>query len=379
MSWLSDASNSVSNAWNNIPAVGQSVVGGATLGLNGLLAGPLTNLWNGNGFNLSDNSPADATTPYTDQSTGTPPAFIQDYNPTSMSEVPAYLQEQAANSSGINALRSNASNPGSSPWATAAMNQGQTQTNNAIDKGVASAAGQTNAANSALAMQGGLSEGAREHNAEAGEKSAMSMSQGLNQSNAMNNLGIQTQDQSNKLNELGQLTNAEGQQVAGFMGAKNADTQNTINENQAQNAYNMNLYGINAQTAAANNNSAAVAQSAPKGIFGGGGCFITTAMCGHFGLADDCTELETLRKFRDSFMTENEERKEDVKEYYRLAKKYASQLAEIEDSDFWSTVRSFIDLAVAQIQADKKDEAYLTYKDLVTFVELMVIAEKEMH
>lgn len=51
----------------------------------------------------------------------------------------------------------------------------------------------------------------------------------------------------------------------------------------------------------------------------GGGCFLTTACVEHKGLPDDCVELETLRRYRDRMVQEDEAFRSKVLEYYRNA------------------------------------------------------------
>lgn len=48
-------------------------------------------------------------------------------------------------------------------------------------------------------------------------------------------------------------------------------------------------------------------------------CFITTAVCEALNKEDDCEELMTFRKFRDEYMQETDQRKDLVKEYYKIA------------------------------------------------------------
>lgn len=48
-------------------------------------------------------------------------------------------------------------------------------------------------------------------------------------------------------------------------------------------------------------------------------CFITTAVCGSFGKADDCFELTTFRKFRDEWLTAQPDGKSLIAEYYAVA------------------------------------------------------------
>lgn len=50
-----------------------------------------------------------------------------------------------------------------------------------------------------------------------------------------------------------------------------------------------------------------------------GGCFLTTACCKYKGLPDDCAELETLRRFRDTYLKETEYGSELIRAYYESA------------------------------------------------------------
>lgn len=52
---------------------------------------------------------------------------------------------------------------------------------------------------------------------------------------------------------------------------------------------------------------------------GGAGCFITTAAVGAVGLSDDCWELATLRRFRDTVLLPDADGRQLVADYYRLA------------------------------------------------------------
>lgn len=58
-----------------------------------------------------------------------------------------------------------------------------------------------------------------------------------------------------------------------------------------------------------------------KGVAGvlGGGCFITTAVCGSLGKADDCAELTAFREFRDNWLAYQPDGEALVGEYYRIA------------------------------------------------------------
>jgi hypothetical protein len=50
-----------------------------------------------------------------------------------------------------------------------------------------------------------------------------------------------------------------------------------------------------------------------------GGCFLTTACTEAAGLADDCTELEVLRQFRDGYLVRQPNGPLLIREYYQVA------------------------------------------------------------
>jgi len=56
------------------------------------------------------------------------------------------------------------------------------------------------------------------------------------------------------------------------------------------------------------------------------GCFITTACCETLGLADDCFELRTLRRYRDDVLANKPGGVADIAAYYRLAPLILAQL-----------------------------------------------------
>jgi hypothetical protein len=50
-----------------------------------------------------------------------------------------------------------------------------------------------------------------------------------------------------------------------------------------------------------------------------GGCFLTTACVEHMGLRDDCHELTTLRRFRDTYLITRADTRSLVAQYYCAA------------------------------------------------------------
>lgn len=68
-----------------------------------------------------------------------------------------------------------------------------------------------------------------------------------------------------------------------------------------------------------------------QGRAAGEECFLTTACCEALGLADDCFELRTLRRFRDRVMLASEEGTQEVRVYYALAPAIARALSRPEN------------------------------------------------
>lgn len=59
----------------------------------------------------------------------------------------------------------------------------------------------------------------------------------------------------------------------------------------------------------------------------GSSCFLTTACVETLGLPDDCDELTTLRRFRDTYMLSFEKGRAEVKEYYDKAPKIVKAIS----------------------------------------------------
>lgn len=94
----------------------------------------------------------------------------------------------------------------------------------------------------------------------------------------------------------------------------------------------------------------------------GGLCFITTAVCNHRGLEDDCRELEILRKFRDEYLLNKPEGNELVKEYYRVAPEIAEKITHPDDLQYaWNTIQK----CVLLIESNANNEAIDEYKKMV--------------
>lgn len=104
---------------------------------------------------------------------------------------------------------------------------------------------------------------------------------------------------------------------------------------------------------------------------GGGGCFITTAVCEARHEADDCKTLTKLRAFRDSFMQETSARKELVRLYYTCAPKIVERINAREDKEtFYEYLYArFIVPACASIDRGNLIDAFNLYTQMIVFAQ----------
>lgn len=98
---------------------------------------------------------------------------------------------------------------------------------------------------------------------------------------------------------------------------------------------------------------------------GSGGCYLTTACVVAKNLPDDCVELQTLRSFRDGYLSGTEAGKRDIEQYYRTAPKLVEALDRLSDREqiYDRIYAELVSPCVALIQAQKNEEAYRLYRD----------------
>lgn len=100
-------------------------------------------------------------------------------------------------------------------------------------------------------------------------------------------------------------------------------------------------------------------------------CFLTTAIVDHLGKGDGCHELEALRDFRDSYMSESSERIRMVTEYYRISPGLVDVINRMSSADGKFPLflyDAYIAPSVKFVEDGRNDEALLTYKSLVDFL-----------
>ena len=100
------------------------------------------------------------------------------------------------------------------------------------------------------------------------------------------------------------------------------------------------------------------------------GCFIATAVTSSLGMPDDCRELNTLRRFRDTYMARTPSLRLEVERYYRIAPGIVKSIEQRADApevwhDLWV---SHIAFAIAAIEREDFDEAHRIYHAMVDYV-----------
>ncbi len=119
------------------------------------------------------------------------------------------------------------------------------------------------------------------------------------------------------------------------------------------------------------NNQLAMVQASGGG--GGGLCFITTAICKADNKPDDCDELETFRQFRDTYMMENEKRRELVRLYYDIAPKIVEKISARENSDeiLNKLKTDYLMPSYRAINIGDYETAFYLYCDMVLFAAML--------
>lgn len=97
-----------------------------------------------------------------------------------------------------------------------------------------------------------------------------------------------------------------------------------------------------------------------------GGCYLTSACMYSKGLEDNCHELTTLRKFRDSWLKNSENGKDLIDTYYLIAPKIVSEINKTKDSKsvYEMIYDKMVKPCVELIENNKFDEALDLYKSV---------------
>jgi len=98
------------------------------------------------------------------------------------------------------------------------------------------------------------------------------------------------------------------------------------------------------------------------------GCFITTAICDAEGKADDCDELQLLRKFRDEIMLPDAALSNLVREYYAIAPAIVDGIKKLANGGrevFQLLKMQYLDNVLEAVKAGDVDVAVGEYLQMV--------------
>lgn len=180
--------------------------------------------------------------------------------PSNLSALQSQLGGINLNTQGLDALRQKATQTGPSAWANLATQQEQQGEQTQRNQAVQGAAGNAAAARSGLAMQGGLTSGARERMATSGTNAANAAQQNIGAAGAAARTGISTQDEQNKNSLLTQLPGAEVQALQPQL-QKTSMWEGLAQQEGAQNQQNQQFNAANNLNAQQYNSSQAIGEN----------------------------------------------------------------------------------------------------------------------
>ena len=100
-------------------------------------------------------------------------------------------------------------------------------------------------------------------------------------------------------------------------------------------------------------------------------CFITTAVCSSLGKADDCTELNKFRKFRDEWFSKTPEGQAKISEYYLFAPMIVSAIDRSEniESVYRSIWENYLTHCLELIDSGNREECAKKYEGMIVELE----------
>ena len=109
------------------------------------------------------------------------------------------------------------------------------------------------------------------------------------------------------------------------------------------------------------------------GIRGSEGCFMTSACCDYYGLPDDCRELTMMRKLRDNYMSNTEEGRNRIDDYYRTAPAIVRKINGSSDREkYYEYIYSCITKCASQVESGNNEDAEHTYLKMFENVKNML-------
>ena len=101
---------------------------------------------------------------------------------------------------------------------------------------------------------------------------------------------------------------------------------------------------------------------------GSEGCYLTSACVAARGLPDHCKELQTLRSFRDNYLTQQPGGPAEIAQYYATAPRIVETINLLPDAmEIWNRIyEELVKPCVQMIYANKNAEAHQLYKSYAT-------------
>lgn len=108
------------------------------------------------------------------------------------------------------------------------------------------------------------------------------------------------------------------------------------------------------------------------------GCFLTTAAVEAVGLSDNCWELQTLRQFRDSWLSSTHQGSALIADYYRIAPDIVARINDTENArSTWLRTYAFGILPAAIcVRLGRRDLALSLYRNMVRRLETKATGQR---
>ena len=109
-----------------------------------------------------------------------------------------------------------------------------------------------------------------------------------------------------------------------------------------------------------------------------GGCFITTSICQTLNKPDDCTELTTLRIFRNEYLLTNDNYRELVHYYYNIAPKMVEKLEKHHNKNeiSYTLYDEFLKGIIKNINRKQYIQAIDRYEEMLNYLTIKLEKEK---
>lgn len=97
---------------------------------------------------------------------------------------------------------------------------------------------------------------------------------------------------------------------------------------------------------------------------GSEGCYLTSACVTARGLSDQCEELQTLRSFRDGYLSEQPGGPAEIEQYYATAPKIVEAINHLPDAmEIWNRIyEELVKPCVRMIHENRNVQAHQLYK-----------------